>query len=215
MFTLTGTIIDHAGLPRVGVEVALIPSPAVTLGETAVAVGHGRSVTTDERGSFSTTLVHSPGLTYILHAKALGLSQQFEVPEQDGTTIDLKDVVEVLVASPLSPAVRGPVGPVGPSPYEMAVSSGLFEGTEEEWLASLAATPTTVHGALTGLEADDHPQYLTVDRGDERYQPVGDYIVRSDAPGGATLQDHILSPTPHPQYDDLQSLALLFQNRLV
>jgi hypothetical protein len=29
------------------------------------------------------------------------------------------------------------------------------------------------------------------------------------------LEDHRLSPTPHPEYDDLPSLTLLFENRLI
>jgi hypothetical protein len=34
----------------------------------------------------------------------------------------------------------------------------------------------TDHGELTGLEDDDHPQYLNEDRGDARYAPVGAFV---------------------------------------
>ncbi|RAN30623.1 hypothetical protein [Hyphomonas pacifica] len=53
--------------------------------------------------------------------------------------------VEFLPSRPLHASFRqirvaGPVGPAGPSAYEIAVSLG-FSGTEAEWLASLQGPP--------------------------------------------------------------------------
>lgn len=36
-----------------------------------------------------------------------------------------------------------------------------------------------------------------------------------DAYSGQQLQTHVNSSTPHPAYDDIQSLSLLFENGLV
>lgn len=55
--------------------------------------------------------------------------------------------------------VPGPVGPDGPSAYEVAVANG-FEGTEQEWLTSLAASGGAVDSVNTqtgdvALDAED------------------------------------------------------------
>jgi hypothetical protein len=46
----------------------------------------------------------------------------------------------------------------------------------------------TDHGELTGLEDDDHPQYLNEDRGDARYAPVG-ALVDGDTVGFLLFQN--------------------------
>lgn len=56
--------------------------------------------------------------------------------------------VEFLPGQPLNARFReirvaGPIGPGGPSAYEVAVSLG-FEGTEAEWLATLIGPPGEV-----------------------------------------------------------------------
>lgn len=65
--------------------------------------------------------------------------------------------------------VRGPQGPQGPS-------GGV-----------------TDHGALTGLEDDDHPQYLTEDRADALYATLGSGVTDHGALTGLADDDH-------PQY---------------
>jgi hypothetical protein len=57
-------------------------------------------------------------------------------------------------------------GPHGLSAYQIALNNG-FEGTEQEWLESLGGSVS--HGALGGLDADDHLQYHNDERGDLRY----------------------------------------------
>lgn len=53
-------------------------------------------------------------------------------------------------------------------------------------------TPGEDHGLLNGLGDDDHPQYLTNARGDDRYAPVG-------APAAAVAA-HAAELDPHPTY---------------
>lgn len=60
--------------------------------------------------------------------------------------------VEFLPGEPLQAQLRlirvaGPVGPGGPSAYQVAVANG-FTGTEAEWLASLQGPP----GEVTSID---------------------------------------------------------------
>ena len=47
----------------------------------------------------------------------------------------------------------------------------------------------TIHGALSGLDQDDHPQYLTTERADDQYIKTTDIVVSSLPPpaGGPPL----------------------------
>jgi hypothetical protein len=45
--------------------------------------------------------------------------------------------------------------------------------------------------------------------------PPGPRGPAGDANDGGALADHIIDDTPHPKYDDLPSLTLLFENGLV
>lgn len=67
----------------------------------------------------------------------------------------------------------------------------------------------TVHGALAGLDADDHPQYLNNARGDARYVGIGHNSnpdphtqYHNDARGDLRYApiSHTSAPDPHPQY---------------
>lgn len=63
--------------------------------------------------------------------------------------------VDFLPGEPLQAQLRlirvaGPLGPGGPSAYEVAVANG-FIGTEEEWLASLRGPPGEVIGIDGGF----------------------------------------------------------------
>lgn len=48
-----------------------------------------------------------------------------------------------------------------------------------QWIAAAAPAGVSDHGALSGREDDDHPQYLTADRGDRRYvrAPAGPFAI--------------------------------------
>ena len=212
MFTLTGTIIDHTGAPRAYVDVNITPVPAVTPTGASLAAG-GRRIRTDSLGQFSIDLVHAPGQTYQVSVPAANIFQRFPVPEADGSTIDLHEVTEIMVPTPLSPVVRGLPGK---STYDLAVETG-FEGTLEEWLEAQKAV-AAAHGSLTGLDDDDHPQYLTEARGDARYLTADDIPDLSEIPdlsdvireGDVRLSD-AREPTEHshPEYltaDDIPDL---------
>lgn len=51
------------------------------------------------------------------------------------------------------------------------------------------AGSAVAHGSLTGLDADDHPQYLNTERADAQYIKVTDIVVTSAPPpaGGPPL----------------------------
>ena len=60
--------------------------------------------------------------------------------------------IDTLPGAPLHPNFReirvaGPMGPDGPSAYEVAVAQG-FTGTEAEWLATLVGPP----GEVTSID---------------------------------------------------------------
>lgn len=60
-----------------------------------------------------------------------------------------------------------------------------YAGTYSSW-SPIGAPGVTVHGELTGLDADDHPQYLNITRGDARYPRV---TVGPSAPSNPTEGD--------------------------
>ncbi len=70
-------------------------------------------------------------------------------------------------------SLNGQDGEDGLSAYQIAIANG-FVGSEAAWLESLkGASGTSIHGELSGLENDDHPQYLNTTRGDARYSQLG------------------------------------------
>ena len=70
-------------------------------------------------------------------------------------------------------SLDGQDGEDGLSAYQIAIANS-FVGSEAEWLESLkGAAGTSIHGELSGLENDDHPQYLNTTRGDARYSQLG------------------------------------------
>ena len=96
MFTLTGTLHDHAGEPLAGSRVQIMPSPSVTVDHDGDVVHlGGTDVVTDEAGSFTVSLVHGPDLTYLVRGTAGGKLRpvRFSCDDiADGATIDLADV---------------------------------------------------------------------------------------------------------------------------
>lgn len=64
--------------------------------------------------------------------------------------------------------------------------------------------PATIT-ALRALPAAEIATFATVD-------PI---IVLGPASGEAALLNHIASPTPHPAYDNMASLRLVFENGLI
>ena len=150
MFTLTGTLIDHAGDPLAEMQLLIQPTPTLTVdhaGQT-VRLG-GTQVTTDEGGYFTVDLATGPDLWYTVRSTAGGrlTPRRFKAPA-DGAVLDLSDpdVFPQPAPSPMAEYVRGA------SAYEVAVRQG-FVGTEDEWLAS-----------LTGEVGQDVPQ-IVADRG--------------------------------------------------
>lgn len=92
--------------------------------------------------------------------------------------------VEFLPGSPLQAQFRqirvaGPVGPDGPSAYDVAVAQG-FTGTEADWLASLQAGSVTAVAAvaLSGhrtvlLDTDGKLAYPSLSAADDGGQIIG------------------------------------------
>ena len=150
MFTLTGTLTDHAGDPLTGMQLVIQPTPMVTVDHAGQTVRLGGThVTTDEGGFFTVTLATGPGLWYTMRSTAGGrlTPRRFAAPTS-GTVLDLSDpdVFPTPAPSPMAEYVRGA------SAYDVAVADG-FVGTEAEWLAS-----------LTGDPGKDGPQ-IVADRG--------------------------------------------------
>lgn len=152
MFILTGTITDHAGVPRAGVEVQIAPLSHVSVTDEAVAVGMSASPYTDALGRFEVELVAREGLVYQVMCRAIGFSVQVPAPPA-GTTLNLRDVTPVMVPSPLVPVVRGLPGK---STYEIAVEQG-FEGTEEQWLEAQRPEAPALTATATALPPGAEP----------------------------------------------------------
>lgn len=107
------------------------------------------------------------------------------------------------------PLLKGNPGTPGLSAYELAVQHG-FVGTYEEWYLSLKgpkgddgknAYETAVENGFVGTYEE---WYLSL-KG-----PKGD-------PGQGTvdLDAHINSLAPHPVYDDVPDMTLIFENGLI
>lgn len=149
--TVTGTIESiKDGTPAVG-EVEFTPFPKA-LADTVDDVIYLRDsviVTLDGDGALSVDLAatDNPDLTNIdwvwsVRFRLLGGLKKdaftFELPA--GTTVDLADVMPVVVDQCGTANIRGPAGPAGLSAYQIAVANG-FVGTEAEWLDSLDGSP--------------------------------------------------------------------------
>lgn len=155
MFTLTGTLADHAGQPLAKATLIITPTPAVTIDATGKVIHlGGTEVTTDETGFFTTDLATHDGLQYTVRTTAGGRlrPQRFAAPI-DGVTLDLADVTPAPAPSPMAEYVRGA------SAYELWLAQGNA-GTEADFLASL-------HGAdgQDGTDGADGINAASSDRG--------------------------------------------------
>ena len=186
-----------------------------------ILLGSGR-ITLDENGHFSEDLVCTDVDGIFPEEGKLWRVRQFvggawstgtfELPEGDGTPVDLTDILSVDVCGVDYVPVPGPPGPSGGPPgpqgepgdsaYEIAVENG-FTGTEEEWLESLVGPqgPTGATGATgatgspgaTGPQGDPGPQGEQGDPGPEG--PQGEPGVSGGMDTGITSGGSV---DPHP-----------------
>jgi len=87
----------------------------------------------------------------------------------------------------------------------MAVQIQLRNDTASNWSSE---NPLLAQGEV-GIELDTKRQ--KVGNGIDQWNDLS----YSDQYSEQQLQSHINSSTPHPEYDDLQSLSLLFENGLI
>lgn len=105
MFTLTGTLESHAGVPHAGVAVSVEPHPAVNPDPTAdVTYAMGWEGKTDDLGHFTVQLETFPGLTYLLRS-AVTSPQRFVAPA-DGVTLDITDIIPIYAPEPMVPYLQ-------------------------------------------------------------------------------------------------------------
>ena len=165
----TRTYSDRPTAAWVSVALAASPSwPHVQTTDDLGRVTHIRppaSIATDAQGRWSVELVHAEGVQYLITC--------------DGVTrlLDL-GAVDTSGDDPLYPEgaqvewAALPSDFVTPPPPLVALDALVGEAVADYLTAH---PPTgggggvTDHGALTGLDQDDHPQYLTAARGDARY----------------------------------------------
>jgi Collagen triple helix repeat (20 copies) len=190
-FTITGTLLDFGGQPRIGVKVTAAPTPLGKVDTEAVYGTDPESMVTDVDGQFVLTLVSLPGLWYRISAKGVnsvrlaayvpdGLDPTTGVPFAPGLNINLQDIVNEDPTPGYEAVVwAGPVGPVGPAGAnpEMQVSATHIQWklvTEGTWndLVALdtlvgAPGPQGEQGApgAPGDPGDPGPQGLQGDPG--------------------------------------------------
>jgi len=123
--------------------------------------------------------------TFTLSTGEVRAAFPFLVPAD--TVTDLTRVAPISTAPGGMPITKGDPGL---SAYDVAVKNG-FVGTEGQWLATLA-----VSGGATM---------------DQIQTAVGTYISNNV---DTVLAPHVNDLTPHPVYDDMASLTLLFENGL-
>ena len=87
----------------------------------------------------------------------------------------------------------------------MAVQVQLRNDTAVNWLAE---NPLLAQGEI-GLELDTNRQ--KIGNGIDEWSD----LPYADQYSSQELDTHVNSSTPHPAYDDIQSLTLLFENGLV
>ena len=134
--------------------------PGTVLGEPGYApTGYGstRSLVTDEQGLFGGVLPWEDGGIY-----------RVDVPG------DVTRYLMMGTGAGEHPAgstvnVRTLPGPDGVATPTLVALDTLIDGAVEDYLTEHPPTGVTDHGELTGLDQDDHPQYLTTARGDARY----------------------------------------------
>lgn len=150
-FTVTGRLLDFGDDPVVGTRVTATASPSIKVGDVAVHSNQPDTTVTDADGNFSLELVSLPGLWYRITA---------------GRAIN-----PVRIAAYI-PDVSDPTTGAAFAPSTTFDIHDLVDETPTPGYQGLyldAIGGVTDHGALTGLADDDHPQYLTVARGDARY----------------------------------------------
>ncbi|MGW0550573.1 hypothetical protein [Streptomyces altiplanensis] len=140
--TLTGhqTRADGNGVP-LPLRIRPVPMRIVSTTHDVVVKGDEPVVVTpDADGEWSVALVATDavgfdptGWTY--HVGSGHDSWHISLPAALGT-VDLSDLIDAGADGGQYVLVPGPLGPAGPSAYQVAVSNG-FLGTETEWLASL------------------------------------------------------------------------------
>lgn len=80
-------------------------------------------------------------------------------------------------------------------------TDSMYVANDGVWAQSAGATPA--HGDLSGLDQDDHPQYLTETRGDARYPSIShNHDAQYDAIGeaDAAVAAHVAATDPHTEY---------------
>lgn len=178
MFTLTGTLQDHAAAALAGVELTFTPRPAVTRdpdADVVYASGDGVPVTTDSAGSFTVDLVSADGLSYLAQGVPIR-AFHFDAPA-DGETVNWADIMPLQATSPLADYVRGVGVPEGGTTGQ-ALTKATDADFETEWtdtgtgtgggsggggaeltsysqVSSLADYPATFPPDLTGVTAAD------------------------------------------------------------
>lgn len=67
---------------------------------------------------------------------------------------------------------------------------------------------------VSHLSTETHPPtQVTVNQAPVQVVEVSGIAISGD--GARALESHVNSPTPHPHYDDLPSLKLLFENGII
>lgn len=166
-----GTTRTYSDRPTAGdLSVALATSPWWPHVQTTDDLGrvtHIRppaSIATDAQGRWSVELVHAEGVQYLITCD--GVTRLLDLGAVDG------------FGEPIYPEGAQVEWATLPShfvtpPPPLETLEALVWDAVEDYLTEHPPTGVTDHGELTGLDQDDHPQYLTTARGDARYVQPG------------------------------------------
>lgn len=192
LITVTGTFLDREGTPMDGF-VHFHSGQVVVVGGTIV-VPKTITAELDENGSFEVELPSTDDPDLNVTGWAYTVEEDFEggrtysiFVEYNGGDIDLATV-----------------SPVTPPATQTGLATSVQLNALEDRVEALEADPgVTDHGDLTGLDDDDHPQYLNNARGDARYDAIGDAEAAqaaAEATAAAALSAHEAASDPHPGY---------------
>ncbi|MGD6762035.1 hypothetical protein ACOKM5_24180 [Streptomyces sp. BH097] len=167
--TVTGRYLFPDGRPLSGQVVWRAPS-LLTFSDEDVILGGPVTVPLDEQGAFKVVLpaTDAPGMSP--DGWSYTVAEQFASVAQNRVYQILlpaeSPVVDIADLAPTDPTTPNYVAVRGDSAYEVAVAEG-FEGTVEQWLASLvgrgarAYSGSTAPASSLGLDGDTYAQYTT------------------------------------------------------
>lgn len=94
---------------------------------------------------------------------------------------------------------------------ERAVSRPPLSGGSDGYSFIQETTPTATAEGQTWLNTSDGLSYVWFDSFWVQVAPGGSIT----EPASDMITAHLLDPTPHPVYDDMASLTLIFENQIV